>query len=511
MTSTTTAWANMQESRAVGSLDPTWVKSLDEGYAVLRETFKSGKTKSYEWRRSQLLAMEAMLKNEGSRIAGALAKDLRRPEAESMLYDTSASLAEVQHALSNLRSWMKPESVSTPLFLQPASSWVQREPKGIVYIIAPYNFPFYLCFGPLVAAIAAGNCAVIKPPEQCEASSTLIKELCEKYLDKDACQVYLGGIPEATELLTRRWDHIFYTGNGCVARIVMQAAAKQLCPVTLELGGKSPVVFDKGFSAGQMKLAAKRIAAFSLFLNAGQICVAPDYVLVHKEAEQSLKAALKEAVAELDPAGNPKENLGRLVHKGHYERIKNLIDSSGGEVLCGGTETAAGADASSCFLPPTIIGRPDLRSPVMTEEIFGPVLSVLPVEDLDEAIDFINSRETPLALYVFSPSTSRAGHVVRSTKSGGVCINDTGMHLANPNLPFGGIGPSGMGAYHGKFGFDELSHKRAVMSRSLMVDVDRFPPYKDFWVQLVKFAWVGPWLPSCLTKAGQKLRCMCRR
>ena len=285
---TTTGWQKMQAARPQTNLDPEWVNSLDEGYTLLRQTFRSGRTKTYEWRRSQLLALEKMLKEQEIAIAEALAKDLRRPKAESLLYDTLTLVAEVQHALSNLRSWMRAERVSTPAFMQPASSWIQWEPKGIVYIISPYNFPFNLTFGPLIASIAAGNCAVIKPAEQCEASSRLIKELCEKYLDKDACRVYLGGIPEATELLSRRWDHIFYTGNGVVGRIVMEAAAKHLCPVTLELGGKSPVVVDKGFSAGQLKLAAKRIANFGLFVNAGQVCVSPDYVLVHKDAACTL-------------------------------------------------------------------------------------------------------------------------------------------------------------------------------------------------------------------------------
>ncbi|CAE7254365.1 Aldh3b1 [Symbiodinium natans] len=483
MTSTTAGWQKMQAARAPDSLDPQWVKSLDEGYAVLRQTFKSGRTKSYEWRRSQLLALEQMIKTEELRMAEAVAKDLRRPQAETLLMETTAVQSEVQHALSNLRSWMRPESVSTPAFLQPASSWIRREPKGLVHIISPYNFPFNLTFGPLIASISAGNCAAIKVPEQTEASSNLIKELCEKYLDTDACRVFLGAIPEATELLTRRWDHIFYTGNGFVGRIVMEAAAKHLCPVTLELGGKSPVVFDKGLSASQLKLAAKRIAYVGLFVNAGQICVSPDYVLVHKDVEGDLIAALKEAIQTMNPPGNSTENLGRLVHKRHYDRIKGLIDTSGGQIVCGGATAEAGADESNCFVPPTIISSPDLRSPAMAEEIFGPVISVLPVESLDAAIEIINERETPLALYVFSPSSSRAKHVMDSTNSGGVCINDAMMHLASPMLPFGGAGPSGFGAYHGKFGFDELTHKRAVLSRSLLLDVERFPPYKDFWVK----------------------------
>mmetsp|Transcript_11958 Transcript_11958/g.28552 ORF Transcript_11958/g.28552 Transcript_11958/m.28552 type:complete len:512 (-) Transcript_11958:294-1829(-) len=510
MASTTAGWEKMQAARSKGSLDPAWVKSLDEGYTVLRQTFSSGRTKSYEWRRSQLLAMEGMLNAEEAKIAEALAKDLRRPEAESSLYDVTASLAEVQYALSNLHSWMRPESVSTPAFLQPASSWIRKEPKGLVYIIAPYNFPFYLTFGPLVASISAGNCAVIKPPEQCEASSKLIKELCEKYLDQDACRVYLGEIPEATELLSRRWDHIFYTGNGLVGRIVMEAAAKHLCPVTLELGGKSPVVFDRGFSASQLKLAAKRIANMGLFVNAGQLCISPDYILVHKEVAKDLTDALKEAVGILNPTHDSTEHLGRLPHQRHYDRIKNLIDSSGGQLICGGSTAEAGADARKCFMPPTIIASPDLSSPAMAEEAFGPMMSVVPVDDLDSAIEFINDRETPLALYVFSPSSSRAKYVIDRTSSGGVCINDTAMHLANPALPFGGSGPSGFGAYHGKHGFDELSHKRAVMSRSLRLDVERFPPYKDFWVKVVKCAWVGPWCPSFVRAAVSKLRRICR-
>lgn len=290
----------------------------------------------------------------------------------------------------------------------------------------------------------------------------------------------------------------------------MEAAAKHLCPVTLELGGKSPVVFDRGFSASQLKLAAKRIANIGLFVNAGQLCISPDYILVHKEVAKDLTDALKEAVGIMNPTRDSTEHLGRLVNRRHYDRIKNMIDTSGGQVICGGSAAEAGADAAKCFVPPTIIASPDLSSPAMVEEAFGPMMSVVPVDDLDSAIEFINDRETPLALYVFSPSSSRAKYVVDRTSSGGVCINDTAMHLANPALPFGGSGPSGFGAYHGKHGFDELSHKRAVMSRSLRLDVERFPPYQDFWVKVVKCAWVGPWWPSFLTAAVSKLRRVCR-
>lgn len=251
-------------------------------------------------------------------------------------------------------------------------------------------------------------------------------------MDPKTFRVYLGEVPESTELLNRKWDHIFYTGNAVIGRVVMAAAAKHLCPVTLELGGKSPVIVDKGLSRSQLQVAANRILSVALFVNAGQICVSPDYILVHHEAEQELMEALKAAVASMK--GDGKE-LGKVVNSRHFARLKNIIETSKGDVICGGTKEA---DPNSCHIPPTIISRPDLSSPAMSEELFGPVVLVMPVQSLEEAADFVNARETPLALYVFSGSRSRAETMVRQTRSGGAVINEAALHLVNPNLPFGG-------------------------------------------------------------------------
>eukprot|EP00438_Fugacium_kawagutii_P030741 Skav217073 [mRNA] locus=scaffold1308:35413:36393:- [translate_table: standard] len=310
-------------------------------------------------------------------------------------------------------------------------------------------------------------------------------------MDPATFRVILGEVPESTELLARKWDHIFYTGNAVIGRVVMTAAAKHLCPVTLELGGKSPVIVDRGLSASQLQIAASRILSSALFVNAGQICVSPDYVLVHKDAEQELLQALKAGVAHMNPQQGS-DNLGKVVNSRHFTRLKNLIETSKGEVICGGADASSGADAGACFLPPTIISKPGLDSPAMSEEIFGPLLMITPVASLEEAIDFVNSRETPLALYVFSGDKRRAEKVISSTRSGGAMINDTFVHLANPYVPFGGCGESGFGAYHGKFGFDEFSHKRGIIARPLYLDIDRYPPYDNFKQSIVRVAFTVP-------------------
>jgi len=431
-----------------------------------------------------------------------LKADLNRPLYESIVADVGASVAEIRFALSNLTSWMESESVTTPLLMQMGSSRIDRVPKGVVFVMGAWNFPVNLSLGPCIAALAAGNCVVLKPSEVAPASAKLMQDICGKYLDQAAFRVVLGNVPHATELLRRRWDHIFYTGNAATARIVMSAAAKHLCPVTLELGGKSPCIVDRGLSASSLRTAANRIVSTGLFINAGQICVSPDYVLVHKDAEKEVCEALKEAVARMYPKGSSPEALGRIVNERHFDRLKHLVESSGGEVICGGVGEGSGADRSKCFLPPTIISRANLSSPAMAEELFGPVMMIQPVDDLPQAIEFVNSRDTPLALYVFSPDRARAESVVRGTNSGGVLVNDTLLHLANPFLPFGGSGASGMGSYHGKFGFDEFSHKRAVMSRTLFPDIDRYPPYDSAKLSLIKRVQLGPLVPPSVKMAG---------
>eukprot|EP00933_Yihiella_yeosuensis_P061851 TRINITY_DN64716_c0_g1_i1.p1 TRINITY_DN64716_c0_g1~~TRINITY_DN64716_c0_g1_i1.p1 ORF type:complete len:532 (-),score=97.34 TRINITY_DN64716_c0_g1_i1:450-2045(-) len=482
-----------------------WVQSLDEAEATLRQTFRSGKTKTYEWRLSQLKALERMFLDEVDAMTTALREDLNRPECESIVGDVGSTVAEIRFAMDNLKAWMKPEKVSTTLLMQPGSSRINPTPKGVAFIMGAWNFPINLTLAPAIGAIAAGNCVVLKPSDLSPACAKLIKELCDRYLDPTAIRTFLGEIDHSTELLKRKWDHIFYTGGGAVGKVVMTAAAKHLCPVTLELGGKCPCIVDRGLSSSQLKTAANRIVSSALFFNAGQICVSPDYILVHKDAEKQVLDALQQAVERMFPNGSSIDTLGKIVNERHWDRVKRLIETSGGEVKCGGVGTGSGADRSARFIPPTIISRPKLDSPAMTEEKFGPLVSVLPVDDLAAAIDFVNSRETPLALYIFSSSSRNAETVLSATNSGGALINDTFIHLGNPHLPFGGCGSSGMGQYHGKHGFMEFSHKRAVLSKTLFPDVDRYPPYDNFKLGLLRRVQLGPLVPTPVKVAAAVL------
>lgn len=487
MATTTNGFAKVHVASANEGVDTAWLESLNDGYNTLRSSFRSQTSWSYDFRMSQLKAMETMLTTENEKMAAALATDMNRPDFESETFEVGSTIAEVRFAMRNLKSWMRAESVDTPPVLQMGSSRVERIPKGVVFVLGAWNFPFHLSLAPCIAAIAAGNCVVLKPSDVSPTCAQMLKDLCDKYMDPKTFRTYLGGVAESTELLARKWDHIFYTGNGVIGRIVMTAAAKHLCPVTLELGGKSPVIVDRGLSPSQLHIACSRIISTALFVNAGQICVSPDYVLVHEDAEQQLIEALKAAVARMTPENS--EKLGKVVNSRHFARLRNLAGTAEGQVVCGG---AAAGEPNSCFLPPTIISRPSLTSPAMTEELFGPLLMVTPVKSLEEAADFVNSRETPLALYVFSGNRKRAEDVIRNTRSGGAMINDTFVHLANPHLPFGGCGESGFGSYHGKWGFEEFSHKRSVLARPLFLDIDRYPPYDNLKLMIVRTAMTVP-------------------
>ncbi len=436
--------------------------------AGLRRCFESGRTRPLEWRVEQLRRLDAMLAEREEALHQALRDDLGKPPLEAWAAETGFTSLEIGHVLRNLRAWLRPDRVWTPVAHQLGVSRVQREPLGVVLIIGPWNYPMGLVLAPLVGAIAAGNCAIIKPSEVAPRSSGALAELLPRYLDQDAIRVVEGGVPETQALLAERFDHIFYTGNGTVGRIVMEAAAKHLTPVTLELGGKSPCFVDRD---ADLEVAARRIV-WGKFFNAGQTCVAPDYILVEKSTEPLLLDRIVQAIRSFygeDPQQSP--DYPRIVNERHLARLLALLGE--GELVTGGQH-----DARSRYLAPTILRGIKGGERVMQDEIFGPILPVIAVEGMEQAIDFVNARPKPLALYVFTESSETARQILARTSSGGACVNDCITHLAVPELPFGGVGASGMGAYHGRASFETFSHRKSVLDRSTVFDPPlRYPPY----------------------------------
>jgi len=443
----------------------------------LRAGFESGRTRPAAWRQEQLGRLAALLRENADALAEALQADLRKPDVEAWATDIGFVLGEVELVRKKLPSWMKPERIRTPLKLQPGSSWIVRDPLGVVLIIAPWNYPIQLALAPLAAAIAAGNCALVKPSELTPHVSAALARLLPRYLDPECVAVVEGGVPETTALLAERWDHIFYTGNGRVGRIVMEAAARHLTPVTLELGGKSPCLVDADVD---LEIAARRIT-WGKFLNAGQTCVAPDYLLVHESREAELIGLLEKNLREFygdDPQRSP--DLARIVSEAHLDRLAKLLES--GETVVGGR-----VDRADRYVAPTILRNVSPDSPAMQEEIFGPILPVLTVPDVEAAIAFVNARPKPLALYVFTRRKPVEDAVLSRTSAGGVCVNAVLWHLGNPSLPFGGVGESGMGAYHGRHGFEAMSHHKGVVKKSTKADPKiGYPPYTRLKKALIK-------------------------
>lgn len=444
---------------------------------ALRSYFDTGATKARDWRMSQLDALEHFLMERERDIVDALQADLRKPETEAFVSEIGMTLSELRSAKKNLASWMKPERVRTPVVAMPGHSYVYREPLGVVLIIGPWNYPFQTVVLPMVGALAAGNCVVLKPSEIAPNVSNMLAHWIPKYLDRKAVQVWQGGVPETTALLREKWDHIFYTGNGRVGRIVMEAAAKHLTPVTLELGGKSPCIVDE---SADLDLAAKRIV-FGKFLNAGQTCVAPDYVLVHDLVHDALINRMTSTIREFygdDPKKSP--DYARIINEHHFDRLTRLLSS-------GDTVTGGQADAETRYIAPTILRNVRETDPVMQEEIFGPILPVIGVPSVDTAIAFVNRHPRPLALYAFSRDRAAQERILAGTSAGGTTINHVWMHLGVPDLPFGGVGASGMGAYHGRHTFETFSHRRAVLKKpSLPEPPLLYPPYSPSKLRWIK-------------------------
>jgi aldehyde dehydrogenase (NAD+) len=444
--------------------------------AGLRATFATGRTKDVAWRIRQLRGIERMLDEGEDEIAAALAEDLGRLPAEAWLGDVALTKAEAVFARKHVRSWVRRRRTLLSLSSLPGRGWYQYEPLGVILIIGPWNYPFHLTLAPLVAAVSAGNCAVIKPSEHAPASSSLLTRLVPRYLDADAVTVVEGDAAVTQALLAQGFDHAFFTGGAEIGKRVMEAAAPYLTPVTLEMGGKCPVIVLQN---ADLEVAARRIAWIKL-LNSGQSCVAPDYVLVERPVRDRLVDALVNTVLAFR-AGEPGWAM-RVVNRQQYDRLAAMIENSDGELALGGR-----TDAGSLGIEPTVIVDPSPASSVMETEIFGPVLPVLTVDSLGEAIRFVNARPKPLATYLFTKSTAERDRVLTEISSGGVVINHIALHCFAPQLPFGGVGASGMGAYHGRWGFETLSHRKAVLTKLSRPDPSLiYPPYTEKKFKLLR-------------------------
>ncbi|XP_035416766.1 aldehyde dehydrogenase family 3 member A2-like isoform X2 [Cygnus atratus] len=445
-----------------------------------RAAFSSGRCRPLEFRMRQLKNLERMVREKEKEIAAALQSDLRKSGRNAYTHEILNVLGELALVMEKLPSWAAPQPVKKNLLTMRDEAYIYPEPLGVVLVIGAWNYPFVLVMLPLIGAIAAGNAVVVKPSEVSEHMSQLIADILPEYLDQELYPVVTGGVPETTELLTQRFDHILYTGNSAVGKIVMAAAAKHLTPVTLELGGKSPCYIDKNCD---LAVACRRIA-WGKYVNCGQTCLAPDYVLcepsIQSQVVEYIKATLQEFYGE-DVKKSP--DYERIINKRHFKRIVSLLE---GQKIAHGGET----DEASCFIAPTILTDVSPESKVMEEEIFGPVLPILSVKGVDEAIEFINSREKPLALYVFSNDKKVVKRVISETSSGGVTVNDVIMHFFLSTLPFGGVGNSGMGAYHGKHSFETFSHLRACLIKDLKMEgmhKFRYPPNSQKKLDWTKF------------------------
>lgn len=433
-----------------------------------KEYFFSGKTRNMDFRVEKLKKLKEVYLRREKDIIEALRKDLGRSAVESYMAEIGAVVEEMNCAIKNLRSWAKPQKVKTPLMSFLAKSYIYLEPYGVSLILGTWNYPFSVTFCPLIGSIAAGNCSVVKPSEVSKNSSKLIAEIIKEVFDEEYVAVVEGGPETARALLDEKFDYIFHTGSVAVGKIIMQAASKNLTPLTLELGGKNPCVIDKQVD---METAVRRIA-WGKYVNAGQTCIAPDHIFVPRGMKEHLVSNLKKCLEEFygsDPISSP--DYSRIVNEAHFERLSKLLGK--GKIVVGGQ-----TDKEKLYIAPTVIEGVSWEDPIMQEEIFGPILPILEYDDLADVISGINSRPKPLALYFFSKDKEAQERIVSQTSSGGVCINATLFHNLNRNLPFGGVGESGMGSYHGRSSFDAFSYKKSVLNKSFRPEIKMvYPPY----------------------------------
>lgn len=475
------------EERAFG-------KRFRSMHESLNKNFRSNATKSKAWRIAQLKAFRRMVSENLDALAGAIEEDLGRPPTEAMA-EVAILIREASGAIANVGRWMSAEHHWTHMLVAPAATEVRREPYGACLIVGPYNYPINLCLAPLVGCFAGGNVAMVKPSELSSASERILADLIPRYFHEDVCCVATGAVAESTFLLSLKWDFVFFTGSPRVGRVVAAACAKHVTPHVLELGGKAPCIVDR--TASSLTEAARRIV-WTKFFNAGQTCMAPDYVLCHRDVAESLCAKLLECVSAFygeDPRASP--DFARMVSPAHARAVMALLEGAGGRVLCGGLREA---DAEERYVPPTIVLDPSAGSALMASEVFGPVLPVLTFEDIDGAVETANAVDpSPLALYVFSGSAAVCEDVARRVQSGDVVFNDCWVHAGVDGIPFGGVGNSGSGAYHGRHSFDCFTYQRGYLKRHGLLDAAyliptppsvcvRYPPDSRLRMQIFKLA-----------------------
>ncbi|MFD1468462.1 aldehyde dehydrogenase family protein [Hymenobacter caeli] len=446
-------------------------------FEALRRRAPALRAEDVAARRARLRRLSDWLGANRAAIQAALYADFRKPTAETDISEIWASLVEIKHTAARLKKWMGRRRVGTPLALLGTRSWVQVEPKGVVLIIAPWNYPFYLAVDPLASAIAAGNAVAIKPAEQTPATSALLRRLAEELFRPDEVLVLEGGKDVATALLRLPWDHIFFTGSPAVGKVVMRAAAEHLSGVTLELGGKSPAIVD---ATANLRDAAEKIV-WGKFLNAGQTCVAPDYLLVQRAVQAPLLEEMKAAIGRYyNPAGagiKASDSYARVVNAHHFQRLAALLEDA---ETRGATVAAGGAlDAAQCYLEPTLLTDVPAGAAVLEEEIFGPLLPVLAFDELSETVAYVNARPKPLAQYIFTASAANRRYLLGNISAGGAAVNETILHLAHPDLPFGGVGNSGVGKAHGHAGFLAFSNEKGVLTQRVGRTALKamYPPY----------------------------------
>ncbi|HDC8749503.1 TPA: aldehyde dehydrogenase [Staphylococcus aureus] len=444
---------------------------IEQKFYDSKAFFNTQQTKDISFRKEQLKKLSKAIKSYESDILEALYTDLGKNKVEAYATEIGITLKSIKNARKELKNWTKTKNVDTPLYLFPTKSYIKKEPYGTVLIIAPFNYPFQLVFEPLIGAIAAGNTAIIKPSELTPNVARVIKRLINETFDANYIEVIEGEIEETQTLIHLPFDYVFFTGSENVGKIVYQAASENLVPVTLEMGGKSPVIVDE---TANIKVASERIC-FGKFTNAGQTCVAPDYILVHESVKDDLITALSKTLREFYGQNiQQSPDYGRIVNLKHYHRLTSLLNSAQMNIVFGGH-----SDEDERYIEPTLLDHVTSDSAIMQEEIFGPILPILTYQSLDEAIAFIHQRPKPLSLYLFSEDENATQRVINELSFGGGAINDTLMHLANPKLPFGGVGASGMGRYHGKYSFDTFTHEKSYIFKSTRLESGvHLPPYK---------------------------------